>query len=256
MCQFNYTIVKNKKSVSYLSKLGYGCFKIYPGGYKAFGGNRPGFCDCGSMVGSQSLAFKEEGKYPFQLCANDYWRAVKIQADFFDEVQKRRQSPDFKAELQEFEDAFAPINERLTELWEKQYSSPDALGDPDTSCFAKDSCFAEEKNALLKQQETLFASKDAAFLEARTAVFLEENLPYKRVAPEINKYKSCNYNMQEFRYYRRIFQRLLEFEPYICFTHIFDQPGELTLVKTLRLNELHIGDLAMLAQDDVIRILR
>jgi len=157
MCQFNYTIVKNKKSVFYLRNRGYGCLHLFPGGYKAFGGNRPGFCDCGSMVGSHSLTLKNEGHYPIDLFAKDYWRAIK----------------------------------------------------------AKESRISEE-------------------------------------IPNI----SWNSHMQEFHYYRRIFQHLLEFEPYLCFTHIFDEPGELRLVKTLRLCELQIGDLALLRQDDVLRIRR
>lgn len=157
MCQFNYTIVKNKKSVFYLRNRGYGCLHLFPGGYKAFGGNRPGFCDCGSMVGSHSLTLKNEGRYPIDLFAKDYWRAIKTKES--------------------------------------------------------------------------------------------------RISEEIPKI-SWNSQIQEFQYYRRIFQHLLEFEPYICFTHIFDRPGELRLVKTLRLHELQVGDLALLRQDDVLRIRR
>lgn len=152
MCQFNYTIVKSKKSVSYLRNHGHSCLNIFPGGYKAFGGNKPGYCDCGSMVGSRVLHPESNGANPFKLPADN------------------------------------------------------SEGTPE------------------KQTEGL-------------------SLPYIR-------------SIREFLYYRRIFKRLLEFEPYLCFTHIFDRPGELTTVKTLRLSELKCRDLAQLLQDQVLKIRR
>lgn len=169
MCQFNYVIIKNKKSVSFLRNRDYSCFDIFPGGYKAFCGSRNGTCDCGSMVGSLSHTLQEEGRYPATLSAKDYRRAL-----------------DKKIESLDQKPAFLP----------------------------------EDMASLMEE--------------------LPARLPWK--------------NMREFRYYRRTFQRLLEFEPYICFTHIFDRPENLRLVKTLRLSALRIGDLALLCQDDVLMI--
>ena len=100
MCQFNYTIVKNKKSVFYLRNRGYGCLHLFPGGYKAFGGNRPGFCDCGSMVGSHSLTLKNEGHYPIDLFAKDYWRAIKAKES---RISEEIPNISWNSQIQEFQ---------------------------------------------------------------------------------------------------------------------------------------------------------
>lgn len=181
MCQFNYTIVKSKKSVSYLRNHGYSCLDIFPGGYKAFGGNKPGYCDCGSMVGSQSFDAKNKDIYPSKLPA--------------DNSHATPGNPVF------------PQNETTVEI--------------------------------------LSGLKPQAGIPAGIPRPKSEGIswPYIR-------------SIREFLYYRRIFKRLLEFEPYICFTHIFDKPGELTTVKTLRLSELECRDLALLGQDQVLKIRR
>ena len=104
----------------------------------------------------------------------------------------------------------------------------------------------QEEIALQKMMDELLEDKVLS-LAIRSSNSLLERL---------SEIKSSNYNMHEYRYYRRIFSRLLKLESCIYFTHIWSEPGELNLVNTLTLDQLRIGDLALLAQDDVIKICR
>ena len=73
---------------------------------------------------------------------------------------------------------------------------------------------------------------------------------------------SWNFWLQNYLYYHRLFSRLLRYEPYIFLTYEDEElpkeerKKEFKLVKTIRVENLRIGDLALLCNKDVLKIYR
>ncbi|MDE7210460.1 MAG: hypothetical protein K2O03_03320, partial [Lachnospiraceae bacterium] len=73
---------------------------------------------------------------------------------------------------------------------------------------------------------------------------------------------SWNSLLQNYLYYHRLFSRLLRYQPYIFFTYEDEElpkeerKKEFKLVRTIRFENLRIGDLALLCNKDVLKIYR
>ncbi len=239
MCQFNLIIVQHSGAAAdYLESLGYYCFRSLQHGYDAYSWGRAEFCNCGSMVGSYSCKLKEKGKYPNQLHDCDYKQAVQEDIMLFENVQKRQREKDFAVEAEEFQKYLKRLFELMDDRIPKclvVYNSSEMELEP-----------GEEELAIREKIREL-TERDKVLYDAICT-------PPEIMEIKLTKMKSSNYNMSEYRYYRRIFSRLLKLESCIYFTHIWSEPGELNLVNTLTLDQLRIADLALLAQDDVIKI--
>ncbi len=243
MCQFNFIIVQHSGAAAdYLESLGYYCFRSLQHGYDAYSWGRACFCNCGSMVGSYYLP-KETKKYPNQLTAEDYRRCIQKEVDLLESAIKLQYTKGADKQIKQFEERYKKYAHRLSELMKERLPKYEKYIIYDHSEL-EDAPPGQEEIALQKMMDELLEDKVLS-LAIRSSNSLLERL---------SEIKSSNYNMHEYRYYHRIFSRLLKLEPCIYFTHVWSEPGELNLVNTLTLDQLRIGDLALLAQDDVIKI--
>ena len=245
MCQFNLIIVQHLDAAAdYLESLGYYCFRSLQHGYDAYSWGREECCNCGSMVGSYSCKLKEKGKYPNQLHDCDYKQAVQEDIMLFENAKKRQREKDFAVEAEEFEKEFQKYSKRLYEL----------MDDRIPKCLVVYN--SSEMELEPGEEELAIQEKIRELTERDKVLYYAICTQSEIIETKLTNMKSSNYNMHEYRYYRRIFSRLLKLESCIYFTHIWSEPGELNLVNTLTLDQLRIGDLALLAQDDVIKICR
>ena len=252
MCQFNLIIIKTPASAAYLERLGY--YLAYPlqYDYTAWCWGRRQFCNCGSVAGS--VVLKGKGKYPETLCHNDYRQTLQESRRYLQEqivvmeaAKERQLTAGFAEEKAKFKEEEKKYLERLKKFDMERYANYEKYHDPS----ALESPPGEEESALQNELIKL-REKDPVLFEAVST-------PVELMAETLKRLK--NYGIydrrqKEFRYYRRIFSRLLKSEDCVYFTHIWDRPGELQLVNTLALQELRISDLALLAENDVIRIRR
>ena len=257
MCQFNLIITKTSAAAAFLEKLGY--YLAYPlqHGYNAWCWGRQQFCNCGSVAGSCYGELREKGKYPEVLCHDDYKRISESKGDFLQQriatleaVQKRQLSDSFAEEEKAFRAEEKKYTDRLHELFRERfpkYKSSSSVNRVETKSIP-----LSREEAALKKAYDEFCQRDPILYTALqiSPEYVSETLL------SIKSQKSYNRDAKEFRYYRRIFSRLLKLEECVYFTHIWDRPSELKLVNTLPLNKLRVSDLALLAQNDVIRIQR
>ena len=246
MCQFNFIIVQHSGAAAdYLESLGYYCFCSLQHGYDAYSWGRTECCNCGSMVGSYSCKLKEKGKYPNQLQDCDYKQAVQEDIAFFENAKERQMEKNFAVEAEQYQKEFEKYSQRLNELFRERMPKCEKFIVYDRS---------ELEPAPPGEEEIILRKKLDELVQKDFVLSYAVQTPPEIVMQMLTEIKSSNYNMHEFRYYRRIFSRLLKLEPCIYFTHVWSEPGELNLVNTLTLDQLRIGDLALLAQDDVIKI--
>lgn len=94
----------------------------------------------------------------------------------------------------------------------------------------EDGIFGEEEKTLKKAYDE-FRHRDPIFLAALMAA-------PECVCKTLSDIRNCpvyDRSEKEYRYYRRLFSRLLKFEDCVYFTHIWDRTGELQLVNMLPL---------------------
>ncbi len=242
MCQFNFIIVQHSGAAAdYLESLGYYCFCSLQHGYDAYSWGRTECCNCGSMVGSLEYRLKNEGKYPNSLNSGDYKRAIQKEIKILNQMIELQEEDNFSKKVNEFTFKLEAVHNKL----EEYCTSKGQVG------------FGPWMVDLGEEGAELWEKFEKFFEEGENTIINYARIYTKiQLKERINERISCNYNMHEYRYYRRIFSRLLKLEPCIYFTHVWSQPGELNLVNTLTLDQLRIGDLALLAQDDVIKICR
>lgn len=248
MYQCNLIIVKSDESGAFLEKRGYQL--DWRNEWKAYSYWRRSYKD--SMVGSKSQVFQKEGKYPYELSAMDYKRAIRKESDFYELALLKQKEEGFveKArQLWEYSFREKSLEKRVRELdWRD-----DLTKDEDIEL---DQCI-DELSRLDREIDKL--EKDKVFLCAYCYLGLGKHdvrMPEK-LREKQRLINSSNYNMREYRYYRRIFSRLLKYDSCIYFTYQDEEERkDFTLVKELPLNELRIGDLAMLCSNDVLKICR
>ena len=259
MCQFNLIIIKTPAAAAFLEKLGY--YLAYPLQYGYNAWCRQQFCNCGSVAGSCYRELMEKGNYPDALGYNDYKRISKKKADFLQEqitlleaAWKRQREDDFAERESQFRAEEKKYKDRLLELFRERLPKYEKFIVHDHSKL-EPAPPGEEEIALQKEYQRF----REGFREKDPVLFAAIETPSEYMLQSLASIKSrsiYNHDAKEFRYYRRIFSRLLKLEECVYFTHIWDRPGELKLVNTLSLEELRISDLALLAQDDVIKIRR
>lgn len=250
MSQSNLIIVKNSEACDILRKRGYRCMKedVIADGWKAFysWNKSEGIV---SLVGSRALAFREKGKYPYQLSAADYKRAVKKEIDFLKLVI-----------LKQAEDDFATRAKKYYEVCKEFVKVQSARIPKDLDSYTSSEYFTgppSEEEILLGGKLKKIEQDEVFVCAARYMGGIHYAWSPAELQKRLHRMSGCNYNMQEYRYYRRIFSRLLRYAPYIYFTYQDEEERKaFTLVKELSLNELRIGDLAMLCSNDMLKIHR
>lgn len=244
MYQCNLVVVTSSNAAFYLRKCGYEYenLEAFRDGRKAYY-NYARCYVCEPLVGSKSLAFKAEGKYPYALSVADYRRAIQKESEQIDLAVLKQNDSEFEEKRQELNQCFKRISE-LKRLRRRE-ELPPIVHDESELYIAPPG--AEE---VMLQEKVDEMWKDEVFCCALGGT--SEKLREKQ-----QRINNCNYHMQEYRYYRRMFSRLLEYDPCIYFTYQDEEEREdFTLVKELRLSELRIGDLAMLCSNDVLKICR
>ncbi|MDE7212148.1 MAG: hypothetical protein K2O03_12015, partial [Lachnospiraceae bacterium] len=143
MYQSNLIIVKNEEAVSYLRGMKYNVVPMeLLGGWKACCSFEKCYFD--QVVGSKASTLAEYGKYPYELSAADYTRAIQKENDFLDLVLSRQKEDDF-AERKKQEFAMSSRKCQLAMeigLWDSQKNS------------------VEEENELRKKREEMLMLED------------------------------------------------------------------------------------------------
>lgn len=86
------------------------------------------------------------------------------------------------------------------------------------------------------------------------AICYDEDKIYKDYYQYIGRW---SFDLKEYLYYHRLFSKFLRYKPYIYFTYLDEEERkEFKLVHTISLNDLRIGDLALLCANDVLKIYR
>ena len=247
MYQSNLIIVKNEKAVSYLQGMEYNVVPMeLLGGWKACCSYEKCYLD--QVIGSKASTLAEYGKYPYELSAADYPRAIQKENDFFDLVLLRQKEDDFAEKVKQIRDMSVRSAELSMEirLWDSQKNS------------------VEEENELRKKKEEMLML-DALLAEFRKDKVLMYAFCYEEEKIRKEKYQHMdrwNFWLQNYLYYHRLFSRLLRYQPYIFLTYANDElpkeerKKEFKLVKTIRFENLRIGDLALLCNKDVLKIYR
>lgn len=207
----------------------------------------------GTLVGSGSQAFPEEGKYPYELSAADYKRALRKKSDFLERAIAEQEREGFAEEQRLWRETV--LRHRKVQS-EKSWRAVTSPSDEERERL-------DEEDIILRRKVREL-EKDKVFLHA--CVYWERNTPFgpvpftpEKLSKEYQQINSSNYRMREYRYYRRMFRGLLKYDPCIYFTYTDEDEKERTdfgLVKSLTLDELRIGDLAMLCSYDVLKIQR
>lgn len=205
----------------------------------------------GTLVGSGSQAFPEEGKYPYELSAADYKRALRKESDFLESAIAEQEREGFAEKERLWRETVLRHGKVRSE---KSWSAVIPPGDEERERL-------DEEDILLRRKIREL-EKDKAFLHAcvcweRNRCFGTVPFATEKLRKEYQQITGSNYRMREYRYYRRIFCGLLKYDPCIYFTYTDEDEKERTdfrLVKSLTLDELRIGDLAMLCSYDVLKI--
>lgn len=252
--------VKSSEAAAFLEKRGYG--QTRDGqlikGWKCYcqwrqcESLRPDVKSDGSLVGSRSQVLLEEGKYPYELSAADYKRALGKEYDFLEQVI-----------LEQNEDGFAEKENRRAEYCFRRAKVKSAkfpfaqdtgiLGDAQRERLDEEDIILRQKIRELEKDEVFVWACMYSGIDGRS-MYTPEQLREKQ-----QRIVSSNYQMWEYRYYRRLFRTLLKYDPCVYFTYTDEDERERTdfrLVKSLTLDELKIGDLAMLCSYDVLKICR
>lgn len=248
-----------------------------------------------SMVGAKAQAFPEEGTYPDELSALDYKRALRKESEHIESVILKlkeanfteragllteyyarnesvraiKNSPKITIELSDEEKAclsdesimldFAEKARRFEECHARNESVraiKNAQDEMNALPDAERDCLDEEEIMLNREIERMEWDKlfAEAFRYARSNADLSGTV--RRLREKQQRIESSNYNMREYRYYRRLFSRLLKYEPCIYFSYRTEEQFHFSLVRSIPLSELRIGDLAMLCSNDVLKICR
>lgn len=250
MYQCNLIIVKSSNSVALLKENGYSApaCDVSPDGWSA--------CHCYerwykySMVGSRSLALKEEGKYPYELSASDYTRAIQKETNFLEQQLSMIKEDTFwekKKQFNTYQKRRAGLLREIRQQEEKNELSKAEIAMLD----------AKEEELILLDRKIQEFTEDRVFVHAcmhADGGYKWARIQIREKQREIN---SSSYNMHEFHYYRKLFLKVLRYDPFIYFTYQNeDGRKDFTLVKTISIDDLQIGDLAMLCSYDVLKICR
>lgn len=247
MYRSNLIIVKNEEAVSYLRGMGYDVSAMdLLGGWKAYYSYER--CYLTQVIGSKALTLSEYGKYPYELSADDYLRAIQKENDFFDLVLSRQKEDDFAEKVKQIRD----VSVRSAQL-----SMEIRLLDPQKKSVEEEKKFREKKKEMLMLDALLEEFyKDKVLMYA--FCYDEEKIS-KEKYQHIGRW---NFWLQNYLYYHRLFSRLLRYQPYIFLTYDDaelskeERKKEFKLVKTIRFDHLRIGDLALLCNKDVLKIYR
>lgn len=248
MFRSNLIIVKNEEAVSYLRGMKYHVdskMDLLRGWKACYSYER---CYLDQVAGSKASTLKEYGKYPYELSAADYMRAVQKENDFLDLVLLRQKEGDFAEKVKKIQDMSVRSAQLAMEirLWDPQKNS------------------VEEENELKKKKEEMLMLDDL-LAECYKDKVLMYAFCYKEEKIREEMYQHIgrwNFLLQNYLYYHRLFSRLLRYQPYIFFTYDDDElpkeerQKEFKLVKTIRFENLRIGDLALLCNKDVLKIYR
>ena len=143
MYQSNLIIVKSNDAVSYLQKMKYNVVPMeLSGGWRACCSFEKCYFD--QVIGSKASTLAQYGKYPYELSATDYTRAIQKENDFLDLVLSRQKEDDF-AERKKQECAMSSRRCQLAMeigLWDPQKNS------------------AEEENELREKKEEMLMLED------------------------------------------------------------------------------------------------
>lgn len=250
MYQCNLIVVKSDEGSVLLEKLGYQerWRDNSPEHWKAYDKWQRSYKD--SVAGFKSQAFKEEGKYPYQLSAADYKRAIQKESDFYELALSKQKEEGFAEKAKQLSEYFSrrkSLEKRVRVLdWRDDLTKAEDI-ELDESI--------DELSMLDRKIEKF--EQDKVFFWAYLYCGLGRHSTPEELYKKQQRINSCNYNMQNYRYYRRIFSRLLKYDPCIYFTYQDEAEREdFTLVRELPLSELRIGDLAMLCSNDVLKICR
>lgn len=245
-----------------------------------------------SVVGAQSMAFSKEGRYPDELSASDYRRALRKESEHIESVILKIKEADFAEKAKLLAEYYAR-NERVRAKKNSQGMAIE-LSDEKKACLdneeimldfdVKAKLLAEyyvrhegERTKVISEEEKKLSDEERERLDEeeimlnreiesmeRDKLFMEAFQYTKSAASphgavvrlrERQRYiNSSNYGMREYRYYRRLFSRLLRYEPCIYFSYRAEEQFQFSLVRAVPLNELRIGDLAMLCSNDVLKI--
>jgi|GEM_PF-3801835 len=251
MYQCNLIIVKSNKSMECLIKNGYKVnpFSTHPDGWTSWSCPKKLYID--QMVGSRSKTLIEEGKYPYELSAVDYKRAIQKETEFLESVLSKLKEDDFW-EKRRKDKEYCSKAEELTRqiIWLNE-----------KNCLSeKENILLQEKSAKLEQLNKIIiemVNKDKMYGHACMYAgggYKWGEIQIREKQREIN---SNNYGMHEYYHFRKLFSKLLQFEPYIYFTYEDEsEKREHELVNIICLSDLQIGDLAMLCSYDVLKICR
>ena len=242
MWQCNLIIVKNKDAISYMEKMRYNVYHLDSlRGWRSYYSDAKCYLD--QLVGSHALTSSESGKYPYELSAQDYTRAVQKENAFWDLVLARQKEEGFSEQFKQVCDLTVKQCQLAQEilLWE----------DPLETSPIKD------ENELIKKKQEL-SVLEALYDEFAKDKILMHAMCYKeeQIYREFYQYPGqWGFHIKEYIYYYTIFLELLKFEPYIYFTYLDEEERkEFKLVNTIQLDDLQIGDLALLCSNDVIKI--
>lgn len=247
MYRSNLIIVKNEEAVSYLRGMGYDVSPMeLLGGWVACYSYKKCYLD--QVIGSKALTLEEYGKYPYELSAADYRRAIQKENDFFDLVLSRQKEDDFAEKVKQIRD----ISVRSAQL-----SMEIRLYDSQNNSVEEENERKKKKEEMLKL-DTLLAEfyKDKVLMYA--FCYKEDEIRKERYQ-HIGRW---NFLLQNYLYYHRLFSRLLKYQPYIFLTYDNaelpkeERKKEFKLIKTIRFDKLRIGDLALLCNKDVLKIYR
>ena len=100
MWQCNLIIVKNKDAISYMEKMRYNVYHLDSlRGWRSYYSDDKCYLD--QLVGSHALTLSESGKYPYELSAQDYTRAVQKENAFWDLVLARQKEEGFSEQVKQ-----------------------------------------------------------------------------------------------------------------------------------------------------------
>ncbi|MDE7299260.1 MAG: hypothetical protein K2N94_10600 [Lachnospiraceae bacterium] len=240
MYQCNLIFVKSIEAMVFLNKEGYdrSCVDYLPDGWKGYYHNER--CYLEPLAGSCVRTLQDEGKYPYELSASDYKRAVQKENDFFQRVRQKQKEEGFSEYAKQVNSYFKRCAQLSLEV--RQAETGGILSDLERAVLN------EKKEKLVElEQITEELLKDKMLMYACS--YSEEAIRERQIRRSVHAW-------EEFRYYRGLFAKLLEFEPYICFAYQDEEERrEFRLVNTVCLDELQTGDLALLCSNDVLKIL-
>lgn len=250
MYQCNFIIVKSNEAITYLKEKDYStttCAASPEGWTACYCYNR---CYIDQMVGSRALDLKEEGKYPYQLSASDYKRAIQKENDILERQLSRMGEAGFWEKRKQYDN----YRKKMLRL-EREVRERDGADD----LTEKEIIMLNEKVdelGMLDQKMQEF-QEDEAFMEAYRYAQVDEGWSRIQIRERQREINSNSYNMHEYYYYRKLFSGILRYDPYVYFTyHDEGNAKEHCLVKEIWIEELQIGDLAMLCSYDILKICR